>query len=303
MKPCVAPFSAPHHIVTDATVRWPVACLAAVVPLLTLVLMFYSGRPSRSRSAEAQAATPHAPARMDPTKPAVPFSGYDTSRRVSDDARAPVRNIVRPGLPPRSPVPQPSIRPPVDNKPHATVELTGIIGLPGRTKALLEIAEPGFGRTVNRVVVQAGERVDSIEVVQIDVAKDQVTIRNAGVESVLSLKTPQPVAGAATSPAGATWPPLFGDLNGDLELRIKNPNEFNVRVGVRSDGKGKDFYVPAYGTQSVFVPPGFYATYFQYSNEPQALYQGDNVPLFFNGSQITITKVVNGNYGIRKVNP
>ncbi len=136
---------------TEATVRWPVACLAAVVPLLTLALMIYSGRHSRPGSSETQAETSDAPARMARANPAVPFSGHDTPRRIPDDTRSQERTIVRTGLPPRSPVPQPSFRPPLDNKPQVTVELTGIIGIPSRTRALLEIAEPGFGRTVKQL--------------------------------------------------------------------------------------------------------------------------------------------------------
>jgi len=107
---------------------------------------------------------------------------------------------------------------------------------------------------------------------------------------------------ASFSTPPQNWPPAFGDLNGNLELRVQNPNEFNVRVGLRSAGKGKDFVVPAYGTQSVQVPGGYYVTYFQYSSEPGGIYQGDSFTLQNNGAQITITRVVNGNYGIRKVN-
>ena len=50
------------------------------------------------------------------------------------------------------------------------------------------------------------------------------------------------------------------------------------------------------------VPSGYYAIYFQYSHQPEAMYQGDSFTMKNNGVQITITKVVNGNYGIRKVN-
>ena len=88
---------------------------------------------------------------------------------------------------------------------------------------------------------------------------------------------------------------------GSHEVRVKNPNDFKVRVGLRSDGKGKDFIVSPNGTESVNVPNGRYDIYFNYSSDPSGLYQGDSFTLNDNGVEITITKVVNGNYGIRKV--
>ncbi len=207
-------------------------------------------------------------------------------------------------------VPQPTF---AAHKAQTTVELTGVVGILARKKAFLEITEPGLGRAPKKVTVEEGDLVDSIEVLQIDVEKGQVKIRNSGVEGMVSFRTPQigaananpQIAGQQSSfatPPG-NWPLFFGDLNGGLELRIKNPNEFSVRVGLRSGGKGKDFIVPAYGTQSVQVPAGYYVTYFQYSSEPGGMYQGDSFTMRNNATtQITITKVVNGNYGIRKVN-
>ena len=97
------------------------------------------------------------------------------------------------------------------------------------------------------------------------------------------------------------WPSYSGKLTGLQEVRVKNPNDFKVRVGLRSEGKGKDFIVSPNGTESVNVPDGQYEVYFNYSSDPDGLYQGDSFTLKDNGAEITITKVVNGNYGIRKV--
>jgi len=99
----------------------------------------------------------------------------------------------------------------------------------------------------------------------------------------------------------ANWPAYTSELTGLREVRVKNPNAFKVRVGLRSDGKGKDFIVPPNGTESLNVPDGRYAIYFNYSSDPDALYQGDGFTLENNDVEITIKKVVNGNYGIRKV--
>ena len=40
---------------------------------------------------------------------------------------------------------------------------------------------------------------------------------------------------------------------------------------------------------------------FQYSDDPDALYQGDSFPLSGHGAEIQLVKVLNGNYGIRRV--
>ncbi len=97
------------------------------------------------------------------------------------------------------------------------------------------------------------------------------------------------------------WPQYSGELAGSQEVRVKNPNAFKVTVGLRSDGKGKDFTVKANDTQSVSVSNGHYDIYFQYSTDPDGLYQGDNFTLNNNGVEIQIVKVVNGNYGIKKI--
>jgi len=97
------------------------------------------------------------------------------------------------------------------------------------------------------------------------------------------------------------WPSYSSELTGLHEVRVKNPNDFKVRVGLRSEGKGKDFVVSPNGMESVKVPNGRYDIYFNYSSDLGGLYQGDSFTLENNGVEITITKVVNGNYGIRKV--
>jgi hypothetical protein len=215
-------------------------------------------------------------------------------------------------MPVRGPVVPRSIRNPAPATTQASVELTGIIGLPGGTKALVEITEAGAGLSVKRATVQEGERIGAVDVVHIDAAKGQITIRNAGIESVLKLKTPRlraavpsplpglPKASFAAPPGN--WPPIFGDINGDLEVRIHNPNPFSVRVGLRSGDRGRDFIVGAFGTQGVRASSGQYVAWFQYSTEPGSLHQGDSFSLRDRGVQITITQVAFGNYAIRKVN-
>lgn len=117
-------------------------------------------------------------------------------------------------------------------------------------------------------------------------------------------KAPGDIADRGAHEIGApptNWPGYSIELAGLHEVRVKNPNDFKVRVGLRSDGKGNDFIVSPNGLESVNVPNGRYDIYFNYSSDPGGLYQGDGFTLENNGVEITITRVVNGNYGIRKV--
>lgn len=96
--------------------------------------------------------------------------------------------------------------------------------------------------------------------------------------------------------------PIFDlTLTGQNEVRIKNPNNFEVTVGIRSGNLGKDFVVSTHGVASIYIPNGDYEIYFVYSNKQDALFQGDSFTLHDNGVEIQIVKVVGGNYGIRRV--
>ena len=134
--------------------------------------------------------------------------------------------------------------------------------------------------------------------------------QNAKVTCVTQIETNQVAATIAPkevttqnilASTSKNWPKYSGELNGGMEVRVKNPNEFGVKVGLRAAGMGKDFVVGANDTKSVQVPNGRYDIYFQYSTDPDGLYQGDSFTLNGNGVEIQIVKVVNGNYGIRKV--
>jgi len=99
----------------------------------------------------------------------------------------------------------------------------------------------------------------------------------------------------------ASLPSFTGQLAGANEVRVRNPNDFSVMVGVRCGGNGKDFQVAPTGRSSVFVPDGKYDIFFVYSDKPEALFQGDSFTLADNGVEIQIVKVVDGNYNIRQV--
>ena len=90
-------------------------------------------------------------------------------------------------------------------------------------------------------------------------------------------------------------------LQGSNEVKIQNPNTFAVTVALRSGKGGKDFQVPPNSSNSAFVPDGNYDIYFVYSNQSDALFQGDSFSLHANGVEIQIVKVIDGNYEIRRV--
>lgn len=100
----------------------------------------------------------------------------------------------------------------------------------------------------------------------------------------------------------AKWPKIRGVLNGAMRVTVKNPNDFQARVGLRSGERGLDFIVPANDSRSVSVPNGRYEIYFQYSNDPESLYQGDRFGVNNNQIEIQIRKAIDGNFGIRKIN-
>ncbi len=126
-------------------------------------------------------------------------------------------------------------------------------------------------------------------------------VRTAVEGDIIAFFIQQPQVVEKKAANGPNWPGMAGALSGAMEVRVKNPNDFQVKVGLRSGGKGKDFTVGANKAQSVSVPNGRYDIYFQYSTDPDGLYQGDSFTLNDSGVEIQIVKVVNGNYGIKKI--
>ena len=105
--------------------------------------------------------------------------------------------------PPPPPVDTTAVAPPA--APPATVEVTGITGfLYGRKRALLEIT-PGPGKPVQKPILGEGERVESVEVVSINVEKNEVTMKIGTLVTNLSLKVSKPIGGA-TAVAGLVPP-------------------------------------------------------------------------------------------------
>ena len=111
----------------------------------------------------------------------------------------------------------------------------------------------------------------------------------------------EPVIEVAEQKKITRWPALSGAVSEANPVRISNPNSYSVKVALRSGTDGKDFSVAANDTTTVHVRDGRYDIYFQYSDDPNGLYQGDSFTLSGNGVEIQLVKVVGGNYGIRKI--
>lgn len=97
------------------------------------------------------------------------------------------------------------------------------------------------------------------------------------------------------------WPPYTGELRGSTPIRLKNPNDIAVLVGVRSAGKGKDFTVQPRSVFSVWLPIGQYEIYFHYHNEPGVVYQGELFTLHDREMVLELVKRRQGNFHLRSV--
>ncbi|MBK8001000.1 MAG: hypothetical protein IPK15_20390 [Verrucomicrobia bacterium] len=112
--------------------------------------------------------------------------------------------------PPPAPPEDPSTK--VPPAPPATVEVTGITSILSSKRALLEII-PGPGKPMIKPILSEGERVDSIEVISINVEKNEVVVKNGGVVTNLTFKiaksTPGPSAPGVVPPpvAPGSFPP------------------------------------------------------------------------------------------------
>ena len=105
------------------------------------------------------------------------------------------------------------------------------------------------------------------------------------------------------------WPPISGECKGDFTVRIKNPNDFAVLAALRSYCARNMLVLPE-STNSVRVSQGSsFEVYFVYSDNLDALYQGDDIKTgvkyslygIREGIEIKIVKVVGGNYSIRRI--
>jgi len=108
------------------------------------------------------------------------------------------------GLKPPPPPPDPNAsQPAAPPAPQPTTKLTGITTiLAGKPKAILEITEPGGKGPAKQRILQEGERLDTIEVVSINVASNLVKVRIGDLETNLTFASAE-----TAKPSGPPGPP------------------------------------------------------------------------------------------------
>jgi len=99
----------------------------------------------------------------------------------------------------------------------------------------------------------------------------------------------------------AALPPIEKPLTGRNEIRVTNPHDYSVDVQIRTGAFASNFSVAPHGTGLTHGPDGSYQIFFIYSNEPDALYQGDDFNLNHQRIEIQLVNVSDGNYHVRKI--
>lgn len=207
--------------------------------------------------------------------------------------------------PPPPPGPDDVPKPPPP--PLATVEVTGVLSLGknAKKKALLEIV-PGPGKPPLKPTLEEGERVESVEVLFIDVDEGFVKINNGGVITNVALKTPtktptQPIPLPGVQPGFP--PPVLQPTAGIVPPTV-NPNLANPNASqYNNNGRGNVMVVggsPAAATPTAAnpiakpygaygagaTPPGNTATYGSPLYNPNTGAPGAGVP---GGSGVNVT--------------
>lgn len=133
----------------------------------------------------------------------VALAGVDVNRFESILETNPFR--LRPTPPPQPEAPAPA--PPA--APLAVVELTGVTSILGSHRALFEIT-PAPGKPTVRPILKEGERMESVELVSIDIARAEATIRNGTVLTNLPLKMAKTSTPSGQVPPSGGPPPVAG---------------------------------------------------------------------------------------------
>lgn len=118
--------------------------------------------------------------------------------------------------------------------PPAIVEVTGITSILAQPRALLEIV-PGPGKPMLKPILGVGERMESIEVISIDVAKAEVVIRNGLLVTNVPLKVAKagaPLPGPAATPdRGLSAGMGVAAGNGMITPGFNQPERRSVSLG------------------------------------------------------------------------
>jgi hypothetical protein len=136
------------------------------------------------------------------------------------------------GLKPPPPPPDPTEISKPPSAPPATVELTGITSILSSKRALFEII-PGPGKPMIKPVLAEGDRLESIEVVSINVDKNEVTVKNGGILTNLTFKVARSAPAQAVPPVPGSIPPPIvpGVVPGTPKQSAYNNNQTSSSSG------------------------------------------------------------------------
>ncbi len=84
-------------------------------------------------------------------------------------------------------------------------------------------------------------------------------------------------------------------------IKVVNPVRDTVLVIFSTNGYAGSFFVEQGQASQYSVSNGRYRMFFIYSDEPDALYQGDDITIWNEISIITLQLVPEGNYNIRRI--
>ena len=130
--------------------------------------------------------------------------------------------------------------------PPATVELTGITSILSSKRAVFEII-PGPGKQMIKPILGEGERIESVEVVSINIEKNEVTIKNGTLVTNLTFKVAKSTPAAAAPPAGGVPPPAVPAATAPVQTSYNNLGGRGVMVGGGSSPPPANTGVPNYG--------------------------------------------------------
>ncbi len=154
------------------------------------------------------------------------------------------------GLKPPPPPPDPSELNKPPPTPPATVELTGITSILSSKRALFEII-PGPGKPMIKPILAEGERIESVEVVSINVDKNEVTVKNGGLITNLTFKVAKSGPTPAVAVPGSIPPPVIPGAAPAVPTQSSyNQNQggrYNVMVGGGNATVAPASANPAYG--------------------------------------------------------
>ena len=188
-------------------------------------------------------------------------------RAQADTTQNPYQPIIernafglKPPPPPGSDAPPPPPPPPL-----AKVTLTGITSMfgPSSKRALLEIVEqePGKAAVPRKPILREGERDGSVEVLAIDLEKNQVKIRNGTVETNITFEV-QKTASAPAAPGALPVHPPPPPLNAAFPGA---PNPAGVTPGTTGVNPAAPGGVTVFGatppTPAPGTPPAGVTTY------------------------------------------